>query len=172
MLATFTNAKFSVPENPVMRAMSGFGLLQEGNGYAMGQSVDLVGSNGNMRQTTDSQGRLIWAGGEADGSPFTADYCNKIITGGTATVAEKFQCSLRGYVGAAAVYATPPALVPAPPTSVTIPLAMQRVNDPRPVPVRPVSRCAQQAIAQGDDNTMLYALGALVIGYLVFGGAK
>lgn len=154
MLATLTNGRFSVPENPVMRGLSGFGLLQTGNASALGNSVD------DPTQTATAAGQLIWTGGTSDDSPYTADYCNQIILGGTATDAEKYQCSIRGYVGAAAVYAIPPALTPAPPTSVTIPQAVQRVNSPRPAAPAVRTRCAGQ---QDDSSGSLMMIAGIAL---------
>lgn len=168
MLATLTNGKFSVPENPVMRGVAGFGLLQAGNGQAFGNQVDMTGSGGatDMTQTVDANGNLIWTGGAVDGSPYTSDYCNRIILGGTASTVDKFQCSLRGYVGAAGVYAVPPALVPDAPTSVTIPNAIARVTAPRIAPPRSVRRCGQQADAGLDTETLMIGLGVALLAYL------
>jgi hypothetical protein len=242
MLATLTNGRFSVPENPVMRATAGFGLLQAGNGSAFGQSVDLsslstntdfsspstntdfspdMGSTwlfgssssqglrpGNYQgngsypsssypsssypnyssqqaypsqqsyqggasptQVVNEQGQFIWSSpsGYGDGSPYTADFCNKIITGGTATTADKFQCSLRGYVGASAVYAVPPALVPAAPTSVTIPAAINVVTSPRVVAVATPRRIQSCSTATSDVSVLdvAIALGALAVGFMI-----
>jgi hypothetical protein len=175
MLATLQVGRFSVPENPVMRGVAGFGLLQSGNGYAMGNSVDVSNAAGwspvtedqnNQTQTIGPNGQLIWTGGNDD-SPFTADYCNQIILGGTATDAQKFQCSIRGYVGAAAVYAVPPALVPDPPTSVTIPRAIARINAPR---VAPAPRRCSQAAAQDDSSMPLCFL--VLAGLFLLGSSR
>jgi hypothetical protein len=214
MLATLTNGIFAVPENPVMRAARGMGMLQAGNGSAFGQSVDMTpgsgfvpgppgpigggssgyvapsfgstnGNGGNFSpgsgaasasapvQTMNQNGQLVWVGGNPDGSIYTAQYCDSIITGGTASDVDKFQCSVRGFVGAAAtpsaaVQPLPPALVPAPPTSVTIPTAVATVNAPRPVPRRPMTRCQQQQQHVQDDGTtqnFLLIGFALVVGY-------
>lgn len=185
MLATLTNGKFSVPENPVMRAVTGFGVLQPGNGWAMGQAVDITNSNGasgnglfsgqasggnSPVQTVAPSGGLIWQGG-GDGSPYTADYCNRIIQGGAASDADKFQCSIRGFIGATPVAFVPPVLVPAPPTSVTIPQAIRRVNQPRPMPVK-VNRCGASAPVEDNSSAILIGLGALLIGWFAFGGSK
>jgi hypothetical protein len=189
MLATITNARFSVPENPVMRAVAGFGLLQAGNGYAMGQSVDMPlqalplqasgggflsagGGSGSPRQIVGPDGVLIYTG-DTDGSIYTASFCNKLIMGGAGSDADKFQCSIRGYVGNSPVASIPPALVPAAPTSVTIPRAVQIVNTPRPAPVARAQRRCDPSVSDGiDGNTAMIALGALALGFLLFGGAN
>lgn len=179
MLATLTNARFSVPENPVMRAvLAGMGIMQPGNGYAMGQSVDMYTqpspaslAGADPTQIITQSGQLIWSGpatpsSGSDGTPYTAAYCDSIITGGTASDVDKFQCSLRGYVGAAPVYAIPPALVPDPPTSVTIPTAVARVNAPK-APQRPAQQSCQSSQQSDMLNDPLFWALALVAGYLI-----
>ncbi len=141
MLASLTNARFAVPENPVMRPF-GLGAL----GYAMGQPVIMssdpsatigdmtvaqgapgqngtqgamgpFGSDGNQ-YSLGPNGQLQYnqIGPNIPGDQYTASYCNAIINGGNASPADTFQCSLRGYVGANGIYSpgtyVPPAKIP------------------------------------------------------------
>ncbi len=144
-MMAYIDGRFSVPENPVMRGLNGFGVLQVGNGYAFGQSVD-VGTapallpfnppaafyaGGDVTSNPNGAG---WSSARNDGTQWTPDFCNQIIQGKTqGSDVDKFQCSIRGYVGnSPAVASIPPALVPDPPTSVTIPAALARVANPPP----------------------------------------
>lgn len=166
MLAHLTNAIFAEPENPVMRAVRGFGLLSPSNGYAFGQSVDITPDNPAMYQKVGPGGALIWQGGVVDGSGYDADFCNKIIMGGAATTDQKFQCSIRGFIGNSPVAMIPPALIPAPPTSVTIPAAIQTLNSPRPIVTRPaMQRCGASGAGEGSGNSTLLALLVFGLGF-------
>ena len=169
----YIDGRFSVPENPVMRGLNGFGLLQAGNGQAFGQSVDLPSamppsafySGGDVTSNPNGPG---WASSRNDGTIWTASYCDKIIGGGAGSDVDKFQCSIRGYVGNQPALSIPPALIPAPPTSVTVPQAATRPTTPMPVSrPAPLSKCAA-----GDDsgpgmNECLMLLAAFAVGYFL-----
>ena len=170
MLATLTRGVFSVPENPVMRGLKGFGLLQAGNGYAMGQDVDIASTP--VQTATGPGGSLVWTGGAADGSIYTSSYCDQIITGGSASDTDKFQCSIRGYVGAAPVLAIPPALNPPPPTSVTIPAAAIAISNPPRKPVARVAPRCSQASQDSSSTDLLLILAAFAVGYFVTKGGN
>lgn len=141
MLASLTNARFAVPENPVMRGQ-GLGRL----GYAMGQPVilsdDPFSNPGDMSvaQGAPGQNGTYGVDGAANGASgsqysvgpngqlqynqigpptgdgYTASFCNAAINGGNASSIDLFQCSLRGYVGANGIYPpgtyVPPANIP------------------------------------------------------------
>lgn len=180
MLASLTNARFAVPENPVMRG-AGLGRL----GYAMGQPVLMdndpsatagdmsvaqgapgqngaYGSSGNQ-YSLGPNGQLQYNQlGPPDGSQYTASYCNAIINGGNASSTDLFQCSIRGYVGANGIYKPgtyvppaniPPALIPDPPTSVTIPGALMTIQNLPPVIPVP-RRCAGASRPQMDMDSV------------------
>ena len=108
MLASLTNAKFAVPENPVMRPF-GMGAL----GYAMGQPVIMSsdpsatigdttvqgglapGQNGAFgsdqnQYSLGPNGQLQYnqIGPNIPGDQYTASYCNSIINGGSASPAD------------------------------------------------------------------------------------
>ena len=208
MLASLTNAKFAVPENPVMRPF-GLGAL----GYAMGQPVILSsdpsatigdmtvsqgapGQNGTQaamgpmgsdtnQYSVGPNGQLQYnqIGPNIPGDQYTASYCNSIINGGSASPADTFQCSLRGYVGANGIYSPgtyvppakiPPALVPDPPTSVTIPAAVMTISTAPPA-LRAPGRCSGQTQAMDAGSgmsTCLLAIGAGVLAYMLIGGSR
>lgn len=184
MLATLQNGIFALPENPVMRGYYGMGSLP--GGYAMGQPVSSVspgpiggpaayggaGSTPYVPYSVGPNGELQYNQnpGNLDGSMYTAQYCNSIIAGGNATSQDQFQCSIRGYVGVASgpgQQMIPPALVPDPPTSVTIPHAVAMA------PVLKAQAASMPPPACGDDsggidmNTLLWGAAAFAAVYLL-----
>jgi hypothetical protein len=150
------------------------GVTWGGGGW--GSGGDAFGGPSNFpsgfQYSVGPNGQLQYADQGSDGV-YTASFCNRIINGGGGSSADIFQCSIRGYVGANAVAPAliPPALVPDPPTSVTVPSAVMIASTTPPSYRPPVAKtqCGANAPGIGMSDCWL-ALIAGVVTYLLIGG--